>query len=157
LKNPWKPPTSTPEKPHTTFADRLAHVTRDTKRKSNIADERERKKARTFSIVAKPVVEPPERDEWCKYTGFNLRTRVVEQRVLKEEFRWKTTYSVSDLFRLVTPPSYDPPEYDTLDFLVTGVVAAKSPVRQVKGKDGGNYLVVKITDLKVFPKGKLLM
>jgi hypothetical protein len=157
LKNPWKPPTSTPEKPHTTFADRLAHVTRDTKRKSNIADERERKKARTFSIVAKPVVEPPERDEWCKYTGFNLRTRVVEQRVLKEEFRGKTTYSVSDLFRLVTPPSYDPPEYDTLDFLVTGVVAAKSPVRQVKGKDGGNYLVVKITDLKVFPKGKLLM
>ena len=72
--------------------------------------------------------------------------------MLREEFRGKTTYSVSDLYRLVVPPAYDPPEYDTLDFLVTGIVASKSPVRHVKGKeDGGNYLVVKITDLKVFP------
>ena len=40
--------------------------------------------------------------------------------------------------------------YDTSDFLVTGIVASKSPVRQVRGKDdGGNYLVIKITDLKV--------
>jgi hypothetical protein len=158
LKNPWKPPTASPTKPTTTFADRLAVAVRENKRKLAIEDNRERKKARTFSAVtlasqltthATPATEEAG-GEWCKYTGFNLRTRVLEQGMLKEEFRGKTTYSVSDLYRLVTPPMYDPPEYDTLDFLVTGIVASKSPVRQVRGKEeGGNYLVVKITDLKV--------
>lgn len=80
-----------------------------------------------------------------------MRSRVLPQAVLQEEFKCKTTYSVSDLYRLVKPPMYDPPEYDTPDFLVTGIVASKSDVRQVKGRDdGGNYLVIKITDLKVF-------
>jgi len=201
LKNPWKPPTTTPEKPKSTFADRLAVAARENKRKSTIQDERERKKARTFSATAlastlsHPSVAPQttlsdvsqtatpshhtraisaphtlssstskqatalqqvestttalqDQEEWCKYTGFNLRSRRLPQSVLKEEFKGKTTYSVSDLYRLVTPPSFDPPEYDTLDFLVTGIVAQKSPVRQVKGR-GENYLVVKITDLKV--------
>lgn len=195
LKNPWKPPTLTPEKPKTTFADRLSLAARENKRKSTIQDERERKKARTFSATAlASTLSQPQRqsvvmtrqstipegsqtafnsrtrttspqattntsqtaqtdvshqDEWCKYTGFNLRTRRLPQSLLKEEFRGKTTYSVSDLYRLVRPPSFDPPEYDTLDFLVTGIVAQKSPVRQVRGGGGGNYLVVKITDLKV--------
>jgi minichromosome maintenance protein 10 len=181
LKNPWKPPTTTPEKPKTTFADRLAVAARENKRKNTIQDERERKKAKSFSATAlastlSPPTTKPSRpkasqpvtsqrtqtaptdtapqqqqnqEEWCKYTGFNLRTRRLPQSILKEEFRGKTTYSVSDLYRLVTPPSFDPPEYDTLDFLVTGIVAQKSPVRQVKGR-GENYLVVKITDLKVF-------
>jgi len=160
LKNPWKPPTASPTKPTTTFADRLAVAVRENKRKLAIEDTRERKKARTFSAVAlasqlTTTTATTARDEagggeWCKYTGFNLRTRVLGQGMLKEEFRGKTTYSVSDLYRLVTPPMYEPPEYDTLDFLVTGIVASKSPVRQVRGKeDGGNYLVIKITDLKV--------
>lgn len=70
---------------------------------------------------------------------------------LKDEFKGKTVYSVSDLYRLVTPPAYCMPDYDTPDFLVTGIVAQKSPIRQVKGEHRGNYLVVKITDLKVFP------
>ena len=165
LKNPWKPPTSSPTKPTTTFADRLAVAVRENKRKLAIQDTRERKKARTFSAVAlashlttapqttAPTTTTPDvggEGEWCKYTGFNLRTRVLGQKTLKEEFRGKTTYSVSELYRLVKPPGYEPPEYDTMDFLVTGIVASKSPVRQVRGKeDGGNYLVVKITDLKV--------
>jgi hypothetical protein len=180
LKNPWKPPTTTPEKPKTTFADRLAVAARENKRKNTIQDERERKKAKSFSATAlASTLSPPvtktsrpnasqtvtsqrtqtaptdtasqqqNQEEWCKYTGFNLRTRRLPQSILKEEFRGKTTYSVSDLYRLVTPPSFDPPEYDTLDFLVTGIVAQKSPVRQVKGR-GENYLVIKITDLKVF-------
>jgi len=120
---------------------------------------RERKKAKTFSATAiaasltngSNTGKATETDnEWCKYTGFNLRTRVLPQAVLKEEFRGKTTYSVSDLYRLVTPPSYDPPEYDTPDFLVTGIVASKSSVRHVKGREGeGNYIVIKLTDLKV--------
>jgi minichromosome maintenance protein 10 len=157
LKTPWKAPVSSPTKPTTTFADRLAVAVRDNKRKLAIEDTRERKKARTFSAVAlasrltTPAASGAEGEgEWCKYTGFNLRTRVLGQKTLKEEFRGKTTYSVSDLYRLVKPPGYEPPEYDTMDFLVTGIVASKSPVRQVRGKeDGGNYLVVKITDLKV--------
>ena len=198
LKNPWKAPTTTPEKPKTTFADRLAVAARENKRKSTVQEERERKKTKTFSATAIastlanqtgsqshasqsnqsqttrsrttqsrttqsrtthpiPSHPPPNtqtpststnQEEWCKYTGFNLRTRRLPQSVLKEEFKGKTTYSISDLYRLVTPPNFDPPEYDTLDFLVTGIVAQKSPVRQVRGS-GGNYLVVKITDLKV--------
>ena len=204
LKNPWKAPTATPEKPKTTFADRLAVAARENKRKSTVQEERERKKSKTFSATAiastlahqtgslqshvsqttrsqttqsrttqsqttqPPTTQPPttrpnpshpppntqtpststNQEEWCKYTGFNLRTRRLPQSVLKEEFKGKTTYSISDLYRLVRPPNFDPPEYDTLDFLVTGIVAQKSPVRQVRGS-GGNYLVVKITDLKV--------
>jgi hypothetical protein len=177
LKSHWKPPTLTPEKPNTTFADRLANVARENKRKSAIEDERDKKKARAFSAVAlasalksrsnndntpKPdetnnavPVTPAEdeiADEWCKYTGFNLRTRVLPHSILKEEFKGKTTYSVSDLYRLVTPPLYEPPEYDTLDFLVTGIVAQKSSVRQTKTQENGsNYIIIKITDLKVFP------
>jgi hypothetical protein len=59
---------------------------------------------------------------------------------------------VSDLYRLITPPAYEVPEVDTPDLLVTGIVAQKSPVRQVRGRqDGGNYMVIKITDLKVLP------
>jgi hypothetical protein len=70
--------------------------------------------------------------------------------VLREEFRGKTVFSVSDLYRLVTPPGYVLPEVETPDLLVTGIVAQKSSVRQVRGRDdGGNYMVVKITDLKV--------
>jgi len=162
LKNPWKPPTASPTKPPIPFADRLAHAVRENKRKISLEDHRQRKKARTFSAVAiantlanAPATtteggEGPGEGEWCKYTGFNLRTRVLEQGVLKEEFKGKTTYSVSDLYRLVVPPLYEPPEYDTLDFLVTGIVASKSPVRHVRGReDAGNYIVVKITDLKV--------
>jgi len=80
---------------------------------------------------------------------------------LKEEFRGKTTYSITDLYRLVVPPLYDPPEYDTPDFLVTGIVASKSPIRQLKNRDeGGNYVVIKITDLKVrspTPKDSLIL
>lgn len=143
----WRPPNMTPEKPSRTFAEKLATVSRDTKRKAAITTERDRKKQKTFNPMTSVAIE---QDEWCKYTGFNLRTRVIEQSILKEEFRGKTTYSITDLYRLVKPPSYDPPEYDTLDFLVTGIVASKSPVRQIRGRqDGANYLVVKITDLKV--------
>ena len=139
LKNPWKAPTLSPTKPQSTFADRLASVVR------------ERKKVKTFSATAlASAITNNETEEWCKYTGFNLRTRVVSQTTLKEEFKGKTTYSITDLYRLVVPPSYDPPEYDTPDFLVTGIVASKSPVRQIKNREeGGNYLVIKITDLKV--------
>jgi hypothetical protein len=143
----WKPPTLSPEKPHVAFAERLASVTRDTKRKSQAIDERDRKKSRTFTPVIRRDL--PDQDEWCKYTGFNLRTRVIEQSVLREEFKGKTVYSISELCRNVTPPLYEAPEYDTLDFLVTGIVAAKSPVRQVKGNDGGNYIIIKLADLKV--------
>jgi minichromosome maintenance protein 10 len=152
LKNPWKPPTESPTKPKATFADRLASVVRENKRKSAQHEERERKKAKTFSATAlASSITNNETEEWCKYTGFNLRTRVVSQSTLKEEFKGKTTYSISDLYRLVVPPSYDPPEYDTADFLVTGIVASKSPVRQIKNRDeGGNYLVIKVTDLKVY-------
>jgi minichromosome maintenance protein 10 len=154
LKNPWpwKPPTLSPEKPESTFADRLASVSRDTKRKNEIQEDRERKKSKTFSAtaIASALTASSEGEEWCKYTGFNLRTRVLSQTILREEFKGKTTYSVSDLYRLVVPPLYDPPDYDTPDFLVTGIVASKSPIRQIKNRDnGGNYLVVKITDLKV--------
>ena len=75
---------------------------------------------------------------------------MIEKCVLKDEFRGKTVFSVSDLYRLVKPPGYEVPEVDTPDLLVTGIVAQKSPVRQVRGRDdGGNYMVVKITDLKV--------
>ena len=35
---------------------------------------------------------------------------MLAQGVLKEEFKGKTTYSVSDLYRLVVPPLYEPPE-----------------------------------------------
>lgn len=152
LKNPWKPPTESPKKPKATFADKLATVVRENKRKSAQNEERERKKAKTFSATAlASTIINNETEEWCKYTGFNLRTRVVSQTTLKEEFKGKTTYSISDLYRLVVPPSYDPPEYDTPDFLVTGIVASKSPVRQIKNREeGGNYLVIKITDLKVY-------
>ena len=151
LKHPWKPPTESPTKPKATFADRLASVVRESKRKSAQNEERERKKAKTFSATAlASAISNNETEEWCKYTGFNLRTRAVSQTTLKEEFKGKTTYSISDLYRLVVPPSYDPPEYDTPDFLVTGIVAAKSPVRQIKNRDeGGNYIVIKVTDLKV--------
>lgn len=76
---------------------------------------------------------------------------------LSGECKGKTVYSVSDLYRLVTPPMYEPPEYDTPDFLVTGIVAAKSPIRQIKGSGGGNYLVIKITDLKVLQSLMRLM
>jgi minichromosome maintenance protein 10 len=157
LKSTRKPPTQSPPKPSTTFADKLATLVRETKRKSTLQDDRERKKAKTFSPTALAAAitytndaSTPSIDEWCQYTGFNLSTRVLPQTVLQEEFKGKTTYSVSDLYRLVKPPMYDPPEYDTPDFLVTGIVASKSDVRQVKGNDGGNYLVVKICDLKVF-------
>ncbi len=151
LKNPWKPPIKSPTKPQSTFADRLASVVRENKRKSAQNEERERKKTKTFSAIAlASAITNNETEEWCKYSGFNLRTRVVSQTTLKEEFKGKTTYSITDLYRLVVPPSYDPPEYDTPDFLVTGIVASKSPVRQIKNRDeGGNYLVIKITDLKV--------
>ena len=154
LKKPWKAPTLTPEKAKTSFADRLAAVSHDTKRKVAIEDQRERKKSKTFSATAlassisKSNVSE-ETEEWCKYTGFNLRTRILAQSVLKEEFKGKTTYSISELYRLVTPPLYEAPEYDTLDFLVTGIVASKSPVRQSNTTEGGNYLVIKLTDLKV--------
>ena len=75
---------------------------------------------------------------------------------MKEEFKGKTAYSITDLYRLVVPPLYEPPEYDTPDFLITGIVASKSPVRQLKNReDGGNYLVIKLTDLKVFPLAKV--
>ena len=159
LKQPWKPPTLTPEKPKSSFADRLVNVARENKRKRDIVQERENKRTRTFSAaalhsaIAQDVTKESNKgqtDEWCKYTRFNLRTRVLPQSVLKDEFKGKTTYSVSDLFRLITPPLYELPEYDTPDFLVTGIVGSKSPVRQVKGREqGGNYLVVTITDLKV--------
>jgi hypothetical protein len=49
----------------------------------------------------------------------------------------------------VTPPAFNAPEYDTPDFLVAGIVAQKSAIRQIKGENGGNYIVIKITDLKV--------
>jgi len=157
LKNPWKAPTLTPEKPKQSFADRFATTVRENKRKAEINEERERKKAKTFSATAiatalsnRNANELSGDEEWCKYTGFNLRMRVLPQAMLKDEFRGKTTYSVSDLYRLVTPPNYDPPQYDSLDFLVTGIVTSKSSVRHVKGReDGGNYLVLKLTDLKV--------
>jgi minichromosome maintenance protein 10 len=159
LKNPFKQPTlpsdTTPPK-GTSFASRMAELAQETKRKAEIQEDRQRKKAKSFSATAlasqisKNPSETENGEEWCKYTGFNLRTRSLAQNVLREEFRGKTTYSVTDLYRLVIPPNYYPPEYDTPDFLVTGIVAAKSPVRQVKGReDGGNYLVVKIADLKV--------
>ena len=152
LKNPWKPPTESPSKPKNTFANRLASVVRDNKRKLALQDDRERKKSRAFNTTC-TLSESIETEEWCKYTGFNLRTRVLPQTALKDEFRGKTTYSVSELYRLVVPPLYEPPEYDTPDFLVTGVVASKSPVRQVKNReDGTNYLVIKLTDLKVLPQ-----
>jgi hypothetical protein len=163
LKNPWKPPTTSPAKPASTFADKLACVAKETKRKADLQETRERKRAKTFSAVSLASTlrrtnndDECETEEWCKYTGFNLRTRSLPQTVLKEEFRGKTTYSITDLYRLVVPPLYDPPEYDTPDFLVTGIVASKSPVRQLKNRDeGGNYLVIKITDLKVrFPTSK---
>jgi hypothetical protein len=136
----------------------MAELAQETKRKAEIEEDKSRKKAKSFSataIASQLTNQSPETqngEEWCKYTGFNLRTRCLMQSVLREEFKGKTTYSVTDLYRLVTPPNYYAPEYDTPDFLVTGIVASKSPVRQVKGReDGGNYLVVKITDLKVPP------
>lgn len=169
LKNPWKPPKDSPEKPAATFADRLASVVKENKRKSSLQDLRERKKAKTFRTVTTAANSANllqsnkseegnttegkgDVEEWCKYTGFNLRSRSLPQHILKEEFKGKTTYSITDLYRLVVPPLYDPPEYDTLDFLVTGIVSSKSAVRQMKNRgegEGGNYIVVKITDLKV--------
>ena len=166
LKNPWKAPNRTPEKPKSTFADRLANAARESKRKADIEDTRARKKAKSFSATAiassltartiksesesNPNPTPPEEtDEWCQYTRFSLRSRVLPESVLKEEFKGKTTYSISDLYKLVRPPSYDPPEYDTLDFLVTGIVAWKSGVKPVNRESGGNFMMVTLCDLKV--------
>jgi hypothetical protein len=151
LKNPWKPPIQTPPRPKATFADRLANAVRDSKAKSQHQTDRDARKSKTFSAtaIAAAMTNPEGTDEWCKYTGYNLRSRVIPLTTLKEEFKGKTVYSVSDLYRLVTPPSYFAPEYDTPDFLVTGIVAQKSPIRQTKGDQGGNYLVLKVTDLKV--------
>jgi hypothetical protein len=151
LKNPWKPPTVTPPRPQSTFSERLASVVRDSKRKSAAETEREKKKSKSFSVFQHlPPENTTSDDEWCKYTGFNLRTRVLSQETLKEEFKRKTCWSISDLYRLVTPPSYNLPEIDTADFVVTGIVGSKSDIRQIRNRDDdANYLVVKITDLKV--------
>ena len=165
MKNPWKPPQLTPEKPKFTFVDRLANAAKENKRKADIEETRARKKVKSFSATAiasslnsrqvksepKPVSTTIEEEdgEWCQYTRFTLRSRVLPERVLKEEFKGKTTYSISDLYRLVKPPSYDPPEYDTPDFLVTGIVAWKSSVKTVQRESGGNYMMVTLCDLKV--------
>jgi hypothetical protein len=154
----------TPEKPKQSFADRLASVSKEHKRKRDVLEMKQRKRTRGFSSTAHSHVKShdttttittttsSDNEEWCRYTGFNLRNRLLPQSVLKQEFKEKTTYSISDLYRLITPPLYELPEYDTPDFLVTGIVASKSPVRQVKGReDGGNYLVMTLTDLKVPP------
>jgi len=164
LKNPWKAPAPSPQKPKSTFADRLANAAKENKRKADIEDTRARKKAKSFSATAiassltshtaksesNPHPTPPEEtDEWCQYTRFSLQSRVLPESVLKEEFKGKTTYSVSDLYSLVKPPSYDPPEYDTPDFLVTGIVAWKSSVKPVNRESGGNFMMMTLCDLKV--------
>jgi minichromosome maintenance protein 10 len=151
---------TSPARPASSFAQKLASLTKETRRAAEIDASRARNKSKGFSPTAlaaqltavgeTETIFPEETDEWDQYTGFNLRRRILSQDTLREEIKGKTVYSVSDLYRLITPPTFAPPEYDTLDFLVPGIVASKSRVRTVKATSS-NYLVIKLTDLKVPP------
>lgn len=81
--------------------------------------------------------------EWDKFSGIRISRRYIDHALLDEQFEDKELFNLPRLLSVVCPPEFNDP--DCANFVVFGIVAQKSDIRQTK--KGHKYVLFTLTDL----------
>lgn len=125
---------------------KMKHASKEVKEKK---EEISRVRERSFT-VGQPEREcnsdeemEGDHSEWDKFSGLRISRRYIDHGVLAEQFENKELFDLRRLLSVVCPPKFEDP--DCANFVVFGIVAQKSDIRQTK--KGHKYVLFTLTDL----------
>lgn len=147
------------EKKQTDFAERMTqmHTTarENREKEEKLKELKDSRKSQSFSIAytgresggdeaESDEENTGEKSEWEKYSGLRISRRYIEANDLETQFADKKLLTLPQLLSIVCPPAFKEPEYPS--FVVFGIIAQKSDVRQTK-KGNSKYILFTLTDL----------